>query len=297
MMRILLIGGDGQVGWELRRSLVNIGTPIIYTRKDLDLENIDSVLGALALVSPDIIVNAAAYTEVDRAEKEPEQAKRINSEAPAILAEYAKKNAVLLVHYSTDYVFDGAKQAPYTEDDPTNPLSIYGQTKLDGDLAIMDSGCRHIIFRTSWVYSHRGRNFVKTMIKLAQEREWVSIVDDQIGSPTNAKFIAETSANCIRKAWSEDISGLFNLSAGGEVSWHGLSQFIISKMNSIGMNTKLRLDDILAIKTADYNYAAARPLYSKLDTKKIQENFGIEIPFWQEGVKFILKKLTNINKY
>ena len=249
MNKILLTGANGQVGWELARSLAPLGEVIARNRATLDLTDSAAVAVAIKEVRPDIVVNAAAYTAVDQAEREPDLAMKINAEAPAVMAEAAQKLGSLLVHYSTDYVFDGVKQGAYTEEDMPNPLGIYGRSKLAGEQAIQLSGCRHLIFRTSWVYGLRGKNFLRTIQRLAGERNEISVVDDQVGAPTWSRMIAEATALALR---SEPESGIYNLTAAGVTSWHGFAKAILEAQQWRG--------NLTAIMTDAYPLPAKRPV-------------------------------------
>ncbi len=287
-MKILLLGANGQVGWQLRRSLMPLSEVKICTRSEADLENHTQIKELIQNYKPSVIVNASAYTAVDKAEKEPEKAESINSTALETLANEAKNLNALLVHYSTDYIFDGKKRESYTETDQPNPLSIYGKTKLAGENKIINSGCNYLIFRTSWVYSERGKNFIKTIINLAKEREELKIISDQIGSPTSADFIADVSAHCITQNLNGKKQGIYNLTSEGEVSWHGLAQFVIKELDNMGMKLKTSTDNITPIATSEYPLPAKRPAYSKLNTEKIRKAFNLNTPNWQYHVKMML---------
>ena len=275
MKKILLTGANGQVGWELQRTLACLGQVRACGREQLDLGNADSIVAIVRDTRPDIIVNAAAYTAVDKAETEPELALALNSKAPGILAAEAKKLGALLVHYSTDYVFDGAKTSAYSEDDPTNPLSVYGRSKLAGEQAIQAENPAHLILRTSWVYSARGRNFLLTMLRLAREKEELRVVADQIGAPTWCRMIAEASAlilarhpiNALRER-----SGVYHLSAAGEISWHGFAEAIFANARLI------KMPRVIPISSAEYPLPARRPLNSLLSNHKLAATFNIQPP-------------------
>lgn len=276
-MRILLTGRNGQVGWELAGALTPIGEVIALDRASLDLGDADAIRRVMREVRPDVLVNAAAYTAVDRAEAEPQVASRVNGVAPGILAEEARERGTLLIHYSTDYVFDGEKDAPYTEEDPPNPLSTYGRSKLAGEVAIQASGCRHVILRTSWVYSSRGGNFLRTILRLARERPELRVVDDQFGGPTSAIAIARATAAILRNPRSE---GLFHMSAGGSTSWHGFAQKILEHESP---STRL-----FPIPSKDYPSAARRPRNSVLDNSRLQQSFGIVLDDWRTQLREVL---------
>jgi dTDP-4-dehydrorhamnose reductase len=268
-LRILLTGADGQVGWELRRTLAPLGEVRALGRADLDLADVDRVRAVVRDGNPDAIVNAAAYTAVDKAESERAAAFAVNAVAPGVLAEEAKRNGALLVHYSTDYVFDGTKPSPYVEEDAPNPINVYGASKLAGEQAIATSGCRHLILRTSWVYGSRGRNFPLTMLRLARERPELRVVDDQVGAPTSSPAIARATAQLLRPG----AHGLYHLSAGGKTTWCGFARAILARA---GIATP-----VLAIHTADYPTPARRPLNSRLDCSRLRADFGIELPTWE----------------
>ncbi len=291
-MKILLIGKTGQVGGELRRTLAGLGSVTAVGREEIDLGLPDSIRACIRNHEPGLIVNAAAYTAVDQAESEPELALAVNGAAPGILAEEAGQLGILLVHYSTDYVFDGAKEGPYTEQDRPNPNSIYGKTKLAGDEAIRAVGCAHLIFRTSWVYGNRGKNFLLTMLRLAREKETLPVVDDQIGAPTWSRMIAETTTQVLgqmpaptnTKDFAE-VSGIYHLTAAGQTSWFGFAKAILK--NDPRKEDHL-LREVRPISTAEYPTAAKRPANSVLDTDKLRQRFGIELPHWEESLKLVL---------
>ena len=282
MQRILLTGKSGQVGFELQRSLAPMGEVVALDIEDLDLSSPDAIRAKVREIKPRIIVNAAAYTAVDRAESEPDVAMKINGIAPGVLAEEAKRLGALIVHYSTDYVFDGTKDAPYTETDAPNPLGAYGRSKLAGDQAILATGVSHYIFRTSWVYAARGQNFLRTMLRLGHERTELRIVDDQIGAPTWARFIAEITAQVLGKAsgdWEQvkENGGLYNLTAAGATSWFGFAEAIFAEAKgSFGT----RVPKLLSIPTSEYPTPARRPLNSRLDHSKFVKTFSLEPSPW-----------------
>lgn len=284
-MKILLTGKNGQVGWELQRALASLGEVIACDRSELDLANPDKIVALVREAKPQIIVNAAAYTAVDKAESEPEPAHAINARAPGILAEEAKKLGALLVHYSTDYVFDGTKTEPYTEEDAPNPISVYGRSKLAGEQAIQSSGCRHLIFRTSWVYGPRGKNFLLTILRLAKERDELRIVSDQIGAPTTSALIADVTAQILR-AFSPEKQGLYNLTATGSVSWYGFAQAIV---HTAGLTAK-----VTPIPTSEYPTPARRPSSSLLNTALLRQRFGIALPSWEDGLKTYFNALLEL---
>ena len=292
-MKILLFGKNGQVGWELQRSLAPLGNLITLDRNSSphcgDLTNLVGIDQSVREIKPDVIVNAAAYTAVDKAESESDLARLINAEAPAVLAEAAKACGAWLVHYSTDYVFDGSGSTPWREDDAVNPLSVYGKTKLQGELAIQASECMHLIFRTSWVYAARGNNFAKTMVRLAQEREQLSVIIDQIGAPTGAELLADVTAHAIRVAKErKEVSGLYHLVASGETCWFDYAAYVIDSARQLGVNLKLPQNALLPIPTEQYPTPARRPLNSRLNTEKLQSTFDLRLPAWQAGVERML---------
>jgi dTDP-4-dehydrorhamnose reductase len=277
-LKILLLGRNGQVGWELERTLAPLGELKAFDRAGLDLADTPRLAAAVRALQPEVIVNAAAYTAVDKAESDRDAAFAVNATAPRVLAEEAKRIGALLVHYSTDYVFDGEKRTPYVEDDATNPLNVYGASKLAGEEAIRKSGCRHLILRTSWVYGPRGKNFMLTMLRLARERPELRVVDDQVGAPTSSIEIARATAQVlVRAAPSPGLSDLFHLAARGETSWYGFAQGILARA---GIATP-----IVAIATEGYPTPAHRPRNSRLDCSRLRETFGVTLAPWQEGLE------------
>ena len=296
-MKILLFGKGGQVGWELQRSLAPLGELIALdfdsTDHHADFSRPAALADTLRALRPDVIVNAAAHTAVDRCESEPEFAATLNAEAPRVLAAEAAALGAWLVHYSTDYVFDGSGQAPRNEDAATGPLSVYGRTKLDGENHIRASACKHLIFRTSWVYAARGGNFARTMLKLAAEREALTVIDDQIGAPTGADLLADITAHALRAAQREPrLAGTYHAVAAGETSWHGYARFVIDWARTHGLPVKVAIDAIKAVPTSAYPTAAQRPLNSRLDTRKLRSAFGLTLPHWQGGVQRMLQEIT-----
>lgn len=290
-MSTLLFGKNGQVGWELQRALAPLGPLVALDRHGLnglcgDLANLDGLRATVRELKPTVIVNAAAYTAVDRAEEDRELADTINTAALGILAEEAKGLGALLVHYSTDYVFDGSGTAPWREEAPTAPLNHYGATKLAGEEAIQGQGCRHLIFRTSWVYATRGKNFLATMARLIQERDALRVIDDQIGAPTGAELIADVSAHAIRQArLDSQVNGLFHLVSAGETSWHGYACFIADWLKRQGIKVKATPDRIEPVSTDAWPTPAQRPRNSRLSTEKLEHALGLELPSWQAGVE------------
>ena len=294
MSTILLIGGSGQVGWELQRTLIPLGKLVIPARGQCDLAAPLTLARVVDGVRPDIIVNAAAYTAVDKAEEEPALATAVNADAPAELAMAARRHGALLVHYSTDYVFDGRKQHPYTEDDAPNPLGVYGRTKLAGERAVREAGTDHLIFRTSWVYSARGKNFLLTMLRLAGEREQLRVVADQIGAPTWSRLIAEATAlvlqqDLARRSAGMFESGVYNLTAAGSTSWHGFASAIIAAARDRDMPMKCR--EVMAIATTDYPLPAQRPANSRLSGAKLAQRYGLAMPAWESCMQLCLAEL------
>lgn len=292
-MKILLLGANGQVGWELRRALAPLGNIVAFSRSEADFSNLENLRQLVANAQADVIVNAAAYTAVDKAESEPDLAERINHEAVAVLAAEAKRNQTLLVHYSTDYVYDGTKDAPYVETDSTNPVSVYGATKLRGEEAIRASGCRHIIFRTSWVYAARGSNFIKTMLRLATTRDELSVVADQTGAPTSAALIADVTAQALKAA---NLSGTYHLVAAGETTWHGFATLVIGEAQRLGLALKAGPGQVKAIPTSAYPTPAQRPANSRLNTDKLRTALGLTLPPWDDHVKRVVAQLVNESK-
>ncbi|MBI4807421.1 MAG: dTDP-4-dehydrorhamnose reductase [Nitrosomonadales bacterium] len=292
-MKILLFGKSGQVGWELQRSLAPLGEIVALDSGSTgmcgDFTDLDGIAATVRTVAPDVIVNAAAHTAVDKAESEPELVRTINSSAPGVLAQEAKNIGAWLVHYSTDYVFDGSGDQPWLESDATSPLSVYGATKLEGEKLIRQAGCKHLIFRTSWVYGARGGNFAKTMLRLAAERDSLSVIDDQIGTPTGADLLADVTAHAIRAVRQRpELGGLYNLVAGGETSWHGYASLVIDFASRAGVPLKVSPAAIKAVVTGEFKTAARRPLNSRLDCGKLQKAFDLQLPPWQAGVERML---------
>jgi dTDP-4-dehydrorhamnose reductase len=295
-MKILLFGKNGQVGWELQRSLAPLGEILALDFDSTesgcgDFTNLAGLAETIRRAAPDVIVNAAAYTAVDKAESDPERARMLNAAAPAVLAEEAVKLDAWLVHYSTDYVFDGSGEKPRVETDPTGPLSVYGRTKLEGEQAVARNP-KHLIFRTSWVYAARGANFAKTMLRLAAERDKLSVIDDQIGAPTGADLLADITAHALRAARTQpERAGLYHLAAGGETSWRAYACFVIERAREAGWPIRVAPENIEAIPTTAYPTPARRPLNSRLDTSKLQKTFGIRLPDWRVGVQRLLDEL------
>ena len=291
--KILLLGKDGQVGWELQRALAPLGLLTSLNRSECDLADPVQVQAALEQHEPEVIVNAAAYTAVDQAETDQALARRINVDAVAELALYAREMGSLLVHYSTDYVFDGTKPDAYVEDDITHPLSVYGQTKLDGEHKIRDALCRHLIFRTSWVYAARGGNFAKTMLRLAQERTALNVIDDQVGAPTSAELIADVTAHALRDVLSGRApGGTYHLAAAGETSWYGYASLVIERARAHGLPLALAADGLKPIPASEYPLPARRPQNSRLNTQLLERSFALKLPQWEDGVRRVLDELN-----
>ena len=293
-MRILLTGGSGQLGFELRRSLALHGKLWAPGRDELDLAHPERLAGPVLDFAPDLIVNAAAYTAVDRAESEPALAERVNAEAPAELASLAERMGATLLHFSTDYVFDGAGTEAYREGDATRPLSVYGRTKRDGELAVMSECSRHYVLRTSWVYGSVGSNFVKTILRLAAQRDTLNVVHDQVGAPTAAMLIADVSAQLVTRLHEGRVPsyGLYHLAAAGEVSWYGFAREIVDLAQRAGCDLALRPEAIQAMPAADYVAAAERPANSRLDTHKLRAALGIVLPDWRHHLQLVLQQLA-----
>lgn len=295
-MKLLLLGPDGQLGWELRRSLAPLGEVVTANRHDGgDLVRPDTLAHRVRTLKPDVIVNAAAYTAVDKAESEPALAHTINAEAPGALAREAAACGAWLLHYSSDYVFDGSGSLPRDESGPTGPLSVYGTSKLAGEAQIRASGCRHLILRTSWVYAARGGNFARTMLRLAAERERLSVVDDQIGAPTGADLLADISAHLLRSVASRpELGGTYHACAAGETSWCAYARHVIEWARARGVPLRVPPDGVEAIPTSAYPVPARRPLNSRLDTRKLRTCFGLTLPPWQTGVERMLAEVLDL---
>jgi len=295
-LKILLFGKNGQVGWELQRSLSPLGELIALDRHspDLcgDLTQLQGITSTVQRVRPDVIVNAAAYTAVDKAESEPELARTLNALAPGVLAQEAARLGAWLVHYSTDYVFDGSGSRPWSETDTPAPLSVYGRTKLEGEQAIQVACAKHLIFRTSWVYAARGGNFAKTMLRLAQERERLTVIDDQWGAPTGAELIADVTAHAIRHVQLRpQDAGLYHLVAGGETTWNGYAKHVIAKAEQGRGAIKIVADEVAIVPTSAFPTPAKRPHNSRLNTAKLQATFGLSLPHWKQGVDRMLAEI------
>ncbi len=294
-LRILLLGKNGQVGWELQRSLAPLGQLTALDRHSSDycgdLGNLDGLADTVRRLQPHIIVNAAAHTAVDRAESEPALAHTLNALAPGVLATEAAQLGAWLVHYSTDYVFDGSGNQAWQESDATAPLSVYGRSKLEGEQRIQAANARHLVFRTSWVYGARGGNFAKTMLRLAKERDQLTVIDDQVSAPTGAELLADITALALRSAVAAPaLAGLYHLAASGATSWHGYARFVLAHAAQAGVPLKAGPDAVLAVPTSAFPTPAQRPHNSRLDTRKLQAAFGLTLPDWQTGVARMLNE-------
>jgi len=299
-MKILLLGRNGQLGWELQRSLAPLGEVIALASHAQDnpnewcgdLTDLDGLRQTVREIAPDLVVNAAAYTAVDKAQTEPDKAYAVNALAPALLAEETQRLGAWLAHYSTDYVFDGSGETPWRESDSCAPLSVYGASKRQGELEIARNP-KHLILRTSWVYAARGSNFAKTMLRLGAEREELRVIDDQIGAPTGAELLADASAQALRQAMAQPaLAGLYHCAAAGQTSWHGYAQFVLQEARRLGMPLKVAPERVLPIQSAQYSVAAPRPLNSRLDCSRFGDIFSIHLPFWQLGVRRILQEIV-----
>ena len=294
-MKILLTGKNGQVGFELQRALAPLGEVVAVDQHECDLSNPDAIRQLVAKVAPQVIINPAAYTAVDKAESEQQLAQAINGTAPGVFGEEAARLGALVIHYSTDYVFDGCASGAYLESDTPNPQSVYGKTKLAGEKALQASGADHLIFRTSWVFGAHGANFAKTMLRLAAEREGLKIVADQFGAPTSAALLADVTAQVLgqykRQGRTGFPFGLYHLVAGGCTTWHEYAQPVVRAALAAGKPLKLTADDIVPITTADYPLPAPRPANSRLDTQRLRETFGLELPAWQSGLGHVLQQI------
>lgn len=295
-MKILLLGKNGQVGWELQRSLAPLGELVALDRHSTDfcgdLSNLQGLAETVRAVRPDVIVNAAAHTAVDKAESEPDLARTLNATAPGVLAQEAHQLGAWLVHYSTDYVFDGSGSQPWKETDAPAPLNIYGQTKLEGEQLIAKHCPKHLIFRTSWVYAARGGNFAKTMLRLGSERERLTVIDDQWGAPTGADLIADITAHAIRhlRQRPQD-AGLYHLVAGGETNWHQYAKYVLAQALHAQEAIKIKATEVTPVPTSAFPTPARRPHNSRLDTAPLQATFGLTLPHWQQGVARMLTEV------
>jgi len=295
-MKLLLLGSNGQLGWELQRSISMLGKLKVCDRNTVDFFDLDGLRKLIRGYKPDVIVNAAAYTDVDKAESDEENACQINSKAVDLLAQEAKVLDAWLIHYSTDYVFDGTKMGAYIEEDKTNPLSIYGKTKLQGEEAIMKSKCKYFIFRTSWLYGIHGKNFFKTIIKLAKERDELRVISNQIGAPTSAELVADVTSLCLYRIAqnslsSKEISGIYHLTSTGKASWYDFAKYIIIEAQKFGGVFLTNPENIIAVNTSEYVLPAKRPVNSLLDTQKLCKTFNLYLPAWQIHADRAIKEL------
>jgi dTDP-4-dehydrorhamnose reductase len=295
-LKILLLGKSGQVGWELQRSLAPLGdvTALDFdsTTHCGDFAQPAGIANTVRALRPDVIVNAAAHTAVDKAESEPDLARLLNATTPGVLAEEAARLGALLVHYSTDYVFDGSGSRPWLETDSPAPLSVYGRTKWEGEQLIAQNCPKHLIFRTSWVYAARGGNFAKTMLRLAQERERLTVIDDQWGAPTGAELLADVTAHAIRQTLREpQHAGLYHLAAAGQTSWHGYARFVLDTARALKPELALRAQEVAPVPTSAFPTPAQRPLNSRLNTTHLRQTFGLTLPDWQHGVRRMLAEI------
>ena len=295
-MKILLLGQNGQVGWELQRSLAVLGhvTALDYdsTEHCGDFSNPQGVAATVRALQPDVIVNAAAHTAVDKAESEPELARLLNATTPGCIAEEAARLGAWLIHYSTDYVFDGSGERPWVETDGPAPLSVYGRTKLEGEQLIQQSGCQHLILRTSWVYAARGGNFAKTMLRLAQERERLTVIDDQWGAPTSAELLADVTAHALRQLLKRpEDGGLYHCVAAGETTWHSYAKYVLEHARQAQAAIKIKATEVAPVPTSAFPTPARRPHNSRLNTTRLQTTFGLTLPHWQQGVARMLREI------
>lgn len=294
-MRILLFGRNGQLGWELQRSLAPLGEVIALARhghQGADFSRPSDVAATVRALAPDVIVNAAAYTAVDQAESDKQAAMTVNAVTPGVVAEVARGLGALLVHYSTDYVFDGSGTTPWREGDRLAPLNEYGRSKLAGEENIVASGCRHLIFRTSWVYAARGGNFAKTMLKLAQERDALKVINDQFGAPTGADLLADITAHALRATLADaGLGGIYHAAPAGETTWYGYARHVIAQARAAGQAIRVADSAIEAVPTSAFPTPAQRPANSRLDTHKLRKAFGLHLPSWETGVDRMLNEI------
>ena len=298
-MKILLLGKNGQVGWELQRSLAPLGEVLALDRNSTshcgDLSNLEGLADTVRVFRPDVVVNAAAYTAVDKAESDQSTANLINALAPEVLARACAAIGAYLVHFSTDYVFDGAGQKPWLESDATGPLNVYGHSKLAGEKGIAKQGAKHVIFRTSWVYGTEGGNFAKTMLRLAQEREKMAVINDQFGAPTGAALLADITALCLQRVQPEQhepyLSGIYHLAAAGETTWHAYAKYVLQQAQSLKPSLKYTVKEVAAVATTEFPTPAARPLNSRLNCSQLENALQLKLPAWQTGVDAMLAKI------
>ena len=292
-MKILLLGKNGQVGWELQRSLAPLGEVLALDRNSSthcgDLANLEGLAETVRVFRPQVVVNAAAYTAVDKAESDQTTAHLINALAPEVLSRACAAIDALLVHYSTDYVFDGGGQTPWVETDTTGPVNVYGRSKLAGEQGIAKQGARHIVFRTSWVYGTEGGNFAKTMLRLAQEREKMAVINDQYGAPTGAALLADITALSLQQ--TQALSGIYHLAAAGETTWHAYAQYVLQKAKQFKPDIDYKVKEVAAVPTSEFPTPAQRPLNSRLNCNKLQQALQCQLPDWQKGVDSMLSKI------
>ncbi len=292
-MKILLLGKNGQVGWELQRSLAPLGEVLALDRNSSthcgDLANLEGLAETVRVFRPQVVVNAAAYTAVDKAESDQTTAHLINALAPEVLSRACAAIDALLVHYSTDYVFDGGGQTPWVETDTTGPVNVYGRSKLAGEQGIAKQGARHIVFRTSWVYGTEGGNFAKTMLRLAQEREKMAVINDQYGAPTGAALLADITALSLQQ--TQTLSGIYHLAAAGETTWHAYAQYVLQKAKQFKPDIDYKVKEVAAVPTSECPTPAQRPLNSRLNCSKLQQALQCQLPDWQKGVDSMLSKI------
>lgn len=292
-MKILLLGKNGQVGWELQRSLAPLGEVLALDRNSSthcgDLANLEGLAETVRVFRPQVVVNAAAYTAVDKAESDQTIAHLINALAPEVLSRACAAIDALLVHYSTDYVFDGGGQTPWVETDTTGPVNVYGRSKLAGEQGIAKQGARHIVFRTSWVYGTEGGNFAKTMLRLAQEREKMAVINDQYGAPTGAALLADITALSLQQ--TQTLSGIYHLAAAGETTWHAYAQYVLQTAKQFKPDIDYKVKEVAAVPTSEFPTPAQRPLNSRLNCSKLQQALQCQLPDWQKGVDSMLSKI------
>ncbi len=292
-MKILLLGKNGQVGWELQRSLAPLGEVLALDRNSSthcgDLANLEGLAETVRVFRPQVVVNAAAYTAVDKAESDQTTAHLINALAPEVLSRACAAIDALLVHYSTDYVFDGGGQTPWVETDTTGPVNVYGRSKLAGEQGIAKQGARHIVFRTSWVYGTEGGNFAKTMLRLAQEREKMAVINDQYGAPTGAALLADITALSLQQ--TQALSGIYHLAAAGEPTWHAYAQYVLQTAKQFKPDIDYKVKEVAAVPTSEFPTPAQRPLNSRLNCSKLQQALQCQLPDWQKGVDSMLSKI------
>ena len=292
-MKILLLGKNGQVGWELQRSLAPLGEVLALDRSSTthcgDLSNLEGLAETVRVFRPQVVVNAAAYTAVDKAESDSSTAHLVNALAPEVLSRACAALGALLVHYSTDYVFDGSGQTPWLETDATGPLNVYGHSKLAGEQGIAKQGAKHVIFRTSWVYGTEGGNFAKTMLRLAQERDKMAVINDQFGAPTGAALLADITAMCLQQP--QALSGIYHLAAAGETTWHAYAQYVLQTAKRLKPEMAYKVKEVAAVPTSEFPTPAQRPLNSRLNCSKLQNDLQCQLPDWQKGVDAMLSKI------